>query len=202
MRFACLHTSISSISIFEKAKPDGVELAHHVNADLLKRANVELSSAVLAETSAELAKLQNGVDAVLLTCSTLRPAAKPPAYAVDALLAERLAEVGMGRRVEVLFTNPGTKNQSTQLFTAIPGLASISMREIPNAWNAFLEGREADYHAAITQATDASDAELVVYAQASMAGATRNREGILSSPDVALQRLQAIMAQTQLSVSA
>ncbi|MEO0915346.1 MAG: hypothetical protein AAFY59_20565, partial [Pseudomonadota bacterium] len=78
---------------------------------------MELTNAVMAETRAELARLNAGVDGVLLTCSTLRPAVQKPAVAADQLLAEELAEKGAGKTVEVLYCNSGTADASTALFS-------------------------------------------------------------------------------------
>lgn len=202
MRFACLHTSITNIAVYERACPEGVDLSHHVNADLLKRASVELTNAVMAETRAELARLNAGVDGVLLTCSTLRPAVQKPAVAADQLLAEELAEKGAGKTVEVLYCNSGTADASTALFSAVPGLKSLKMRQVPRAWEAFLEGREQDYYALIRATAEETEAEILVLAQSSMAPALEPREGLLTSPTVSLSRLHALVSANPHALSA
>lgn len=202
MRFACLHTSITNIAVYEQACPPGVALSHFVNADLLKRGSVELTNAIKAETRAELARLNSGVDGVLLTCSTLRPAVQKPAVSADQLLADELGEKGAGKTVEVLFCNPGTAAASTSLFSGVPGIKNLKMRQIPKAWDAFLEGREQDYYALIQDAAEETEADILVLAQSSMAPALAPREGLLSSPTVSLSRLHAMVSADPHALSA
>ena len=76
MRIACLHTAECNVAIFEAARPDGVSLRHAVRPDLLAAAEADgLTPDIAAATAEALAALRDGADAVLLTCSTLGPAA-------------------------------------------------------------------------------------------------------------------------------
>ncbi len=202
MRFACLHTSITNIAVFEAACPEDVALTHHVDADLLKRANEGLTSAIVAETRAELARLDAGVDAVVLTCSTLRPAVQKPAFSADQILAEEVGKRGKGKSVEVFYTNPGTEHATTALFSGLNGLKSLQVRIIPEAWNAFMEGRATDYYTAIQAAAMKSEADLIVLAQASMAPAIAPDDRVMSCPSVGLKRVRDIVSARQSSLSA
>lgn len=194
MRIACLHTSISNIQVFEEACPRGVHLSHFVDADLLRRANAGLTDAVIAETRAELARIADGSDAVLLTCSTLRPAVTPPAFAADKLLAEELRERGRGKRVEVLYCNPGTKDPTLALFSTVPGLGQLQVRQIEESWPYFEAGDQAGYFTRIREGVAGSDADLIVLAQASMAPALPRSTRIMTSPDSSLRRLPQLAA--------
>ncbi len=76
MRIACLHTAESNVAVFEAARPDGVRLSHAVRPDLLAAAEAEGLTAAIAAATVEALGALDG-DAVLLTCSTLGPAAGP-----------------------------------------------------------------------------------------------------------------------------
>lgn len=103
----CLHTAASNVAVFEAAVLagglEGVGLRHVVRADLLAAAELAggLTPAIVAETGAALVGLCAGADAVLLTCSTLGPAAAVaavgaavPILRVDAPLADEVARDG------------------------------------------------------------------------------------------------------------
>lgn len=193
MRISCLHSTPSNIAVFEAARPDGMRLTHHVRADLLVRANHGLDAAIIAETQAQLRRLEPGSDAVLLTCSTLRPAAQPSVNVADALLALEVGERIAGKTVDIFFTNPGTRAASRTLFGSLTGAKTMTFHLIPGAWDRFLAGDLAAYTDAIAGAVAMSGAELVVLAQASMAPAVPASGRILSSPTVALRRIAAAL---------
>jgi len=98
-RIACLHTSASNIAVFAGACPEGATLTHTVDEALLRDAEAAggLTDSIAARTARALEALAlPGIDAVLLTCSTVGPGAALaratiPVLRVDAALAEQKA---------------------------------------------------------------------------------------------------------------
>jgi hypothetical protein len=200
MRVACLHTLGSNIAVFEAARPAGAEvtLRHEVRADLLEaERSGSLTDEIAARTGEALRALAADADAVLLTCSTLGPAvagladAGVPVLRVDAALAS--GAVRGGGRVVALCTAATTLGPTRALFeNAAAGTgATVELRLVPGAWDAFKAGRTAEYHAMIAAAADEAfrdGADKVALAQASMAGAAAlcREEKPLESPTVGL----------------
>lgn len=187
LNISCLHTAQSNIAVFEAArralKLDDVMLKHRVRADLLAAAEKagDPTPAILEQTAAELVSLAKGADGVLLTCSTLGPAAAlaatrlavPVLRVDDALAAEA---VKRGGTVVVLCATGTTISPTRAVFeeSAMATGAEIEVRLVPGAWDLFKAGREEDYLRVIAEAADAAAAEgagTVALAQASMAGA-------------------------------
>lgn len=188
----CLHTAASNVAVFEEAVLsgglEGVGLRHVVRADLLAAAELAggLTPAIVAETGAALVGLCAGADAVLLTCSTLGPAAAVaavgaavPIVRVDAALAEEaLADevVREGGTVVVLCAVETTVGPTRELFEAAArGTgAVVRVAVVEGAWAAFRAGDRALYLNLIAAAAEAAlrgGAVRVALAQASMAGA-------------------------------
>lgn len=206
MRIACLHTVDSNVPVFEAAASglSGVTLSHLVRADLLKRAEAEggLTDAIRDEAAELLAGLAASADAVLLTCSTVGPAAERadllapvPVLRVDAALASAaVARAAAGKgRVDVLCTVQTTIGPTRALFERVADGTdvTIAMHVAPGAWEAFRAGDIAEYQRRIAQAADdlfAEGTEVVAFAQASMAGAAAlcARGAPLTSPAAGL----------------
>lgn len=204
LRIACLHTAESNVETFEAARRrlrlDDVALRHRVRADLLAAAEKAggPTEAVLQRSVAELATLAGGSNAVLLTCSTLGPAAAManaaspvPILRVDEVLAREA--VKNGGIVIVLCTAGATIAPTRSLFerVALATGAEIEVRLVPGAWERFKAGEHQAYLAMIADAADAAAREgvaIVALAQASMSGAAvRCREARpLTSPTVGL----------------
>jgi hypothetical protein len=189
MRIACLHTAESNVAIFEAARPEGVSLSHVVRPDLLAAAEVEgLTADVAAATVRALNALGERADAVLLTCSTLGPAAAGAgALRADAALAE--AATSGGGMVEVLCTAPSTLAATAELFGAAAERsgAQVMVNLVPDAWELFHAGDLAAYADRIAREADASQSDTVVLAQASMAPAAKlTVREVLTCPAVAL----------------
>lgn len=196
LRVACLHTAQSNADLFASQAPDGVTMTHLVRPDLLANAEAAggLTAEIRAETAALLHDLAQDADAVLLTCSTIGPAAADAgALRVDTALARQaVAQAGNGW-VIVLCAAPTTVEPTRALFeAAAEGTgARIATRVIPCAWDAFKSGNARAYHGIIAQAADAAYAEgatTIALAQASMApAAALCRLGRpLTSPEAAL----------------
>ena len=193
---ACLHTAAGNRAVFEAACPPGVTLTHTLREDLLKDAEAAggLTPAITARTAAALEALaQPGVDAVLLTCSTVGPGAAAaraaiPVLRVDAALAEEATRGG--GRVVALCAVETTVEPTRALFAeaAARNGATLEVRLVPDAWAAFRAGDPAGYHAIVARAAEAAFAEgadQVALAQASMTGAValcRGRKPLASPP--------------------
>ena len=125
---------------------------------------------------------------MLLTCSTLGPAAGAAgALRADAALAD--AAVAAGGTVEVLCAAPSTLAATAELFEAAAERtgARVVVRLVPGAWPLFHAGDHAGYAALIARDAEASRADVVALAQASMAPAARlTARPVLSCPQAAL----------------
>jgi len=195
MKIACLHTAESNVAVFEAACPEGVRLSHAVRPDLLAAAEAEgLTPAIAAATAEALDALAEdrgevgGADAVLLTCSTLGPAAEAAgALRADAALARAATEEGGA--VEVLCAAPSTLAATAELFGAAAEEAGarVTIRLVPGAWALFHAGDHGAYAERIARDADASRADVVALAQASMAPAAGlATRPVLTCPGAAL----------------
>lgn len=196
---ACLHTAAGNLAVFDAACPPGAKLTHTLREDLLKDAESAggLTEEIAARTAAALEALATpGVDAVLLTCSTVGPGAARakapvPVLRVDAALAEEATRGG--GRVVVLCAVETTVEPTRAIFAEAASRhgATLDVRLVPGAWAAFRGGDPARYHAIIAEAAEAAFAEgasQVALAQASMTGAVALARGRkpLASPPVGL----------------
>jgi hypothetical protein len=196
---ACLHTAAGNLAVFDAACPPGATLTHTLREDLLKDAEAAggLTDDIAARTAAALEALATpGVDAVLLTCSTVGPGAARakapvPVLRVDAALAEEATKDG--GRVVVLCAVETTIEPTRAIFAEAAARhgAALDVRLVPGAWAAFRGGDPARYHAIIAEAAEAAFAEgaaQVALAQASMTGAVALAKGRkpLASPPVGL----------------
>jgi aspartate/glutamate racemase len=195
--------------VFETArralKLDDVMLKHRVRSDLLAAAENagSATSQVVGHTVDELTSLARGADGVLLTCSTLGPAAAiaarelpVPVLRVDQALAQEA--VKEGGTIVVLCAVGTTIAPTRALFeeAAMATGAEIEVRLVPGAWDLFRAGRQEDCWRQIAEAADAArdeGADTVALAQASMAGAaTKTRSPPpLTSPGVGLAAIVA-----------
>jgi len=188
------------VSVFDTANRElglaGVTLRHCVRPELLAAAERAgtLTSAITQQTVDALHALCTDADAVLLTCSTLGPAAEAAASAsvpilrVDSALAREA--VRGGGTVVVLCAVETTLELTRRLFeeAARTSGAEVIVRIVPGAWNVFKSGDQERYLSMIARAADDaywSGATRVALAQASMAGAAklaRAKQKPLSSP--------------------
>lgn len=189
MIIACLHTAQSNIGVFETVRDalaiNDVSLRHEVRADLLAAAEQAggLTPEIAAETVAALRRLSADADAVVLTCSTLGPAAAEahlpgpvPVMRVDSALAsEAVRHAGLVVAVCAVAT---TLAPTSSLFedAARETGAKVEVRLVNRAWDAFKAGHLDHYLAIIADAADQAfrdGAKTVALAQASMADAAR-----------------------------
>ena len=101
-RITCLHTAQSNNAVFDAALAaaglTGVTLRHEVRADLLAAAERAggLTRQIEQRTAEALRGLSDGADVVLLTCSTLGPAAEIAAAMETAASAAVKASTAAG----------------------------------------------------------------------------------------------------------
>ena len=182
-----LHTAQSNVALFEDALValglgDRLRLDHVVRPDLLRQVQTEggLTEAVVGQTVDLLMTLADDAQGVLLTCSSLGPAAerrssaRVPVIRADAALAS--AAVSGGGRVAVLYAAPTSKDATGQLFSrAAQGTdARIDLRFVADAWDAFLAGDLSAYVTLIHEEmgrAERSGADRLALAQASMSPA-------------------------------
>lgn len=195
---AFLHTAQSNADLFEDLLAGAaLTRSHLVRDDLRQRALVAegLTPAVQAETEAALRDLAESARVVMLTCSTLGPAADAlaglPVVRIDRALAR--AAVKDGGRVGVFCTARSTLEPTRALFAeeAARTGADITLRLVAeDAWADFLDGRTEGYPAAVAAAVDADAAnfDVVALAQCSMAPARDlcTAAQPLTSPDLGL----------------
>ena len=201
---------------FQAAAPD-IPLRHVVRADLLAAAEASggLTPEIAAETATILnAVLAEGATCVLCTCSTLGPVveaaareAEAPVLRVDRALAEKAA--AESNRVLVAAAVETTIGPTLALLEEAAATAGrdITFRTLvlPEAWALFQAGDFAGYTAAIADAIRETlgDADLVVLAQASMAGAVATLEDlgvpVLASPPLAVAQAIAMFREKAVS---
>ena len=179
-KLAFLHTAQANADLFE-VMADGLPLGHShtVRTDLLVRAVDAggLTPDVQQETEVVLRDLAKGADAVVLTCSTLGPAADAitdrPVMRIDRALAE--AAVRAGTRIAVLCTVESTLGPTGDLFAQVAESAgaTVEVRLLEGLFASFLSGDTEAYFDAIASAADdlAADYDVIAFGQASMAPA-------------------------------
>ncbi|WP_329376694.1 aspartate/glutamate racemase family protein [Streptomyces sp. NBC_01351] len=189
-----LHTSALHVPVFEALRDrhhPGAVLSHLVVPELLDRARVEGPEAVAPALSAVLAEA--GPAPVLVTCSTIGATAEAlaPVLGLRVLRVDRpmaAAAVRTGARIAVLATVESTFAPTAELLAEEAGGRPLSIRThlVDAAWERFEAGDTAGYLARVAEAADAvTDADVIVLAQASMAGAAElvtTRIPVLSSP--------------------
>lgn len=206
MTIAFLHTAEVHIGTFTALVADlapGTPTAHVVDPDLLAAARAAggVDAALTARLAARLAEAATGAAVVVCTCSTLAgpavalgPVAGVPVLRIDRPMAE--AAVALGPRVVVVAAVDSTLGPTVDLLTGCAAATrtpiEVTTRLVDGAWAAFEDGDLGGYERRIADAVDhlAPDADVVVLAQASMAGAAdlvTTRVPVLSSPRRAVE---------------
>ncbi|WP_436844015.1 aspartate/glutamate racemase family protein [Streptomyces subrutilus] len=191
-----LHTSPAHVPVFDALRDrnhPGAVLRHLVAPELLDRARAEGPRAVAPAVLEVLAAA--GPGPVLVTCSTigataeaLAPALGAPVLRVDRPMAA--AAVRTGARIAVLAAVGSTLAPTAELLAEEAGGRPVKIRThlVDGAWERFEAGDTAGYLARVAAAAGAvpgTDADVIVLAQASMAGAAElvtTRIPVLSSP--------------------
>ncbi|QES45134.1 arylsulfatase [Streptomyces venezuelae] len=211
-----LHTSPVHVPVFDglrDAGHPGLELRHHVEEELLARARREGPEAVARAVRAALVRVADGgeggrVGAVLCTCSTIGGVAETlggdlgvPVVRVDRPMAA--AAVAAGSRVVVLAAVASTVAPTSALVEEEARRAGrdVSVRTVvvEGAWERFEAGDTAGYAESVARAVrGVLDADAIVLAQASMAGAEalvpEVRVPVFASPRLGLAAAAALVA--------
>lgn len=154
-----------------------------------------------------------GADAILVTCSTtsllvdaVRDSFRLPVITIDEAMAAEA--IRAGSRVAIVATNETTLEPSRTLVRAVAARAhrrvDVTVRVVPNALAALLEGDSTTHDQFVEQAirAAAAEADVVVLAQASMARVLRTIDRrslpvpLLSSPELALQQVRRQLSLT------
>lgn len=198
-----LHTAESNVAavtrLMTELAPD-IPIRHHLHPDLLAAA-VEagtVTDAVAAGVRERMADAAQGASVVVCTCSTIGAVAEAtngtlpaPVQRIDRAMAE--VAVSKGRRILIAACVASTVGPTSDLVAKVAKeagrSADIRVVLIADAWPKFLAGDVTGYEATIVErlAREKGDAEVVVLAQASMAGAAPEAERrlgllVLTSP--------------------
>ncbi|MBT2403092.1 MULTISPECIES: arylsulfatase [unclassified Streptomyces] len=193
-----LHTSPVHVPVFDALRDRqhaGAVLRHLVVPELLDRARAEGPESVRPALRVLLAGAGAGAvpAPVLVTCSTigavaesLAPVLGTPVLRVDRPMAA--AAVRTGPRIAVLAALESTLAPTEALLAEEAAGRSVSIRThvVAGAWDRFEAGDTAGCLGLVAAAADAvTDADVIVLAQVSMAGAadlTMTGTPVLSSP--------------------
>jgi hypothetical protein len=208
-RVVMIHTVASLPETFGKLCDEllpGVEVEHVVDESLLQETLREgrLTDDVRARFSARAdSALAGQPDAVVLTCSSVGPAADgTEVHRIDRAMADRA--VRMGRRIGVAATVPTTLGATSDLIWRAADEAGqeieLSSELADGAFQALREGRGEEHdrlvQAALARLAPGSD--VIVLAQASMARALGGADAfagvpVLTSPRLGVERLRDVL---------
>jgi hypothetical protein len=212
---ALLHTHKGHPAAFDaiaaRVAP-GLRLAHVVRPGLLERATAEgrVSPSLAAEVAAEVraAAADAGAGAVLCTCSTIGAAAEAADAGVPVIRVDRpmaAAAVKAGRRILVVACLATAAEPALDLIEEEARRAGTAVQTrvelFAGAWAHFLDGDTQRYLRAVADGTMLvrRDADVVVLAQASMAGAAALLQDlpvpVLSSPAAGLAAAASLLGR-------
>jgi hypothetical protein len=199
------HTGAAHVATFDGLLDElapGTPVRHEVRPELLARAVAaghvapELEREVVTALGHAAA---SGAALVLLTCSTLGPCADlveapVPILRVDRPMAEQAVKLGtrIAIAAAVETTIGPTRDLILEAARAAARAVEIEIVLCPQAWPLFLAGDHAGYVGMVVDALRpvATRVEVIVLAQASMAGAARHAEElgvpVLASPRLGL----------------
>jgi hypothetical protein len=205
VRIGFLHTVPALAARFEAdlvAAAPGSTAVHVVDAELLATAiRSGVDGAVDAAVAAHIAHLAaSGVDAVLVTCSSIGEAveraaagAAVPVIRVDQAMAAEAVRLAGGGRIAVLATLEATLGPTGRMLdrAAADTATAVTARVVPGAADARSAGDNDTHDRLIAEAVReaAQVADVVVLAQASMAPAAESAAvtvPVLTSPASAL----------------
>jgi Asp/Glu/hydantoin racemase len=208
---ALLHTGHLLIPVFQDLGREllpGVSLVHMLDESLLKNtiAAGRMEKATIRRIVAHIGSARDaGADAVLVTCSSIGPAIDVarllfdfPVLRVDEAMAEEACR--LGSRIGVMATIRTTLEPTMELLrhtaAAMHKECQIVSGLCDGAFEALVAGDTAAHDRLLSakMAELAGTADLIVLAQASMAGALKRISGadwkvpVLSSPSLALRQ--------------
>jgi hypothetical protein len=205
-RIGFLHTAAVHIATFDALVAElapGTVTAHVVDESLLAdaRASGAIGDDLNARIFGRVCQAAAECDAVVCTCSTISGAAEgawgarlPTLVRIDRPLVE--TALGIGRRVAVLAAVESTLGPTAVLVQEVAHQRGVEvdlrLTCVPGAWEQFEAGDIDAYLKIIASAVDSvspADSDVVVLAQASMAGAallSTTTLPVLSSPRLAV----------------
>ena len=200
-----LHTAESNVAavgaLMSDLAPD-IPTRHHLAPDLLAEAVKagKVTDAVAAGVRERLADAATGAAVIVCTCSTIGAVAEAvngtlpvPVQRIDRAMAE--AAVAKGSRILIAACVASTVGPTSDLVAKVAQEAGrdvvLRVVLIADAWPKFMAGDVQGYQAAIVErlAAEKGDADVVVLAQASMAGAAPAAERRLGLPVLTSPRL-------------
>ncbi len=197
-----LHTADVHVETFRALTAErGHQDVHLVDASLLADArergvDADLETR-LANRLRELA--DQGPDVIVCTCSTLSGHAEKATLSVPVLRIDRpMAEaaVAIGGRIAVVAAVESTLAPTRELLLECAPDADVAMSPCLDAWPMFEAGDQAGYRQAIAAHVRTLDADVIILAQASMAGAADLLADlpipVLSSPRAAVDKAVAV----------
>jgi len=196
MTLTLLHTAPVHVATFDRLRDriaPGVALRHVVEDGWLAEARAQ---GVTTDLEARLAGvIGDAPGPVLCTCTTLGPAAaRLGAVRIDQPMMQ--AAVRIGGVAVMAYALESTREASRDLFLAEGGRADqLRMLDLTGLWRLFETGEAGVFPRAIARAVRddlaAHGGDVVILAQASMAGAAAGLEDlpvpVLSSPELALR---------------
>ncbi len=209
MAIGFLHTTPEHTATFDRLVVDlgGLDAGrtHAVVPSLLADA-IERGTddeGVRARLVQELERFPDGVDRIVVTCSTLggiaeelAPPDGPPVTRVDRPMAE--AAIAAGHRIGLAYAISATVLPTSSLLWEVAGKAGsaidLDLIDCAGSWKHFVKGDHAAYCQSIadTIRQRAHDVDVVVLAQASMASVAPLLEDlpipVVSSPGLAVAR--------------
>jgi Asp/Glu/hydantoin racemase len=200
-----LHTAESNVAtvgaLMAELAPD-IPIRHLLATELLADAVKagSVTDEIAADVRARLVEAAAGAAVVVCTCSTIGAVAEAadgtlpaPVQRIDRAMAQKA--VTAGRRILVAACVPTTIEPTSDLIAKVAREAGrtveIAVVLIADAWPRFLAGDIAGYDAMIVGrlAAEKGAADVVVLAQASMAGAAAEAERRLGVPVLTSPRL-------------
>lgn len=212
MTIAFLHTAEVHVGTFTALVAElapGTPTTHVVDADLLAAARAAggVDRDLTDRLADRLTEAAAGAAVVVCTCSTLAgpaedlgPIAGIPVVRIDRPMAE--TAVALGPRVAVVAAVASTLGPTVDLLRGCAAAAGTPIEVttvlVEEAWAAFEAGDLGDYERRIAAAVDAAapGADVVVLAQASMAGAVdlvATGVPVLASPRAAVTAALAVL---------
>jgi Asp/Glu/hydantoin racemase len=211
-RLTLIHTSGMMIPVFAELCSEllpGVEVVHMVDESLLKdiiRDNSLSKSTARRAVGHILSAEQAGTDFIMVTCSSIGPAAElgrelveVPVMRVDEPMAE--LAVRRGSRIGVVATLASTLNPTADLIRSKAKNIRVTARLCEGAFQAVLSGDPATHdRIVVSQLKDLiRQVDVIVLAQASMARVVEALPAasvtvpILTSPRLAVEHLAGVL---------
>lgn len=211
-RLTLIHTSGLMIPVFAELCSEllpAIEVVHVVDESLLK--DIIRDGGLLKATARRivghiLSAEQAGTDFIVVTCSSIGPAAELGRQLVDVPVMrvdEPMAELAVtkGSRVGVVATLPSTLNPTVDLIRSKAKDIEVTAKLCEGAFQAVISGDPAAHDAIVASGLRelATEVDVIVLAQASMARVVKTLPPasvtvpILASPRLAIEHLAHVL---------